>query len=300
MTDFVFTIDGGGTKTRGILYSIDGDELVTCSGGATNLMRGADSAGRVVNELWRVVCDKLGSSAESTLNRTKIAAGLSGAQFERDRNRFLAGIPAFGDRTICSDGYMALMGATEGQPGSLVVVGTGVVGHRLKESGSATEIGGWGFPIGDVGGGAWLGWKSVSNYVQWRDNRNLNSSMWSEIGKVVGTSKRDILNWAQNATPSRFGQLSPVVIRAMQAGDSVANEIFLEGLHNVYLLSMALKDEDQTCFYAGGLSEIVVKALNARYVQADAKQNENTPNWGAYLVAVGKAPEEATGTYQRD
>lgn len=294
MIEYIFTVDGGGSKTMGVLYSSQGDEVAACKAGPTNLLRGAKAAGLIVNQLWQDICEKAELSPHDIVPRTHLVAGLAGAQLQSDRLQFNSTIPIFGQQSMCSDGYLSLVGATKGKPGSLVVVGTGVVGHRLKSSGKSVELSGWGFPLGDVGGGAWLGWRSVSAYIRFLDNGTLKSSMWSEIGKIIGTNRADIIAWSQAADPSKYGTLSPVIIAAMTDGDSVANDIFLEGLENIYSLTMALKGEEETCFFAGGLSHIVTKALNERYVKAKARLSDKTPNWGAYLIAKRIAPHEIT------
>ena len=292
MTMYIFSVDGGGTKTRGTLYTFEGDEVATSVGESANLLRGVDKAIEVVREIWRVLCEKADTPSDSLTSQTIFVAGLAGAQFKNDRDRFLEGVGGFSKKIICSDGYLALIAATQGKPGSLLVVGTGVVGHRLQPDNTSIEVGGWGFPTGDIGGGAWLGWRAVESYAQWFDNKNFRSSMWDEIGNIIGNKKRDIVSWTHNATPSKFGSLAPIVINAMEEGDSIANEIFIEGLHGIYSLSMALRDESHPCFYAGGLSEVVVKALNLRYEKANARLSKRSPNWGAYLIGVGEVSEE--------
>lgn len=290
--DYIFTVDGGGSKTMGVLYSPQGREIATRKTGPTNLLRGAKAAGLTVNQLWQDVCKIANLSPQDIATNTHLVAGLAGAQLTNDRLRFESEIPSFGRQSLCSDGYLSLIGATNGKPGSLIVVGTGVVGHRLNPDGKSIELSGWGFPLGDVGGGAWLGWRSIASYVRFLDEGALNSSMWSEISKIIGTSRSEIIEWSQSATPSSFGALAPIVITAMTDGDSLANEIFLEGLKNIYSLSMALKSGNEQCYFAGGLSHIVTKSINSRYVKAQACLGNSTPNWGAYLIAKDKAPQE--------
>jgi len=295
MNNYIFTVDGGGTKTKGILYSCNGDELASHVGNASNLFRGVDNASCVVRELWKSVCDKVGASPQSMASQTKFVGGIAGAQFGSDRDQFVKEIGEFSSKNIYSDGFLALIAATNGKPGCLIVVGTGVVGVRLKHDGTCKEIGGWGFPIADIGGGAWLGRRVVTDYVQWLDEGNFKSSMWDRIGNHVGTNKSDILNWSLDAAPSKFGRLAPIVIQAMEAGDRMASEIFSDGIEKIYSLSMALKDDGQVCYYAGGLSKVVVRELNSKYDKANARLTHRNSNWGAYLLGVGDAPKESAG-----
>ena len=54
-----------------------------------------------------------------------------------------------------------LLGAHEGRPGAIVAAGTGSVGEALRRDGLRVAVGGWGFPVGDEGSGAWLGLRAM-------------------------------------------------------------------------------------------------------------------------------------------
>ena len=64
--------------------------------------------------------------------------------------------------TCVSDGYGALIAATGGKPGILLAVGTGVAAMCLNPDGRCLYASGWGFPGGDLGGGAWNGLQAAT------------------------------------------------------------------------------------------------------------------------------------------
>jgi glucosamine kinase len=49
------------------------------------------------------------------------------------------------------------LGAHGGGPGAIVAAGTGSIDEALRHDGEHVSVGGWGYPVGDEGSGAWLG-----------------------------------------------------------------------------------------------------------------------------------------------
>ena len=64
---------------------------------------------------------------------------------------------AAGALRVSTDAYIAALAAHSGSPGAVIIVGTGSVGYRIEAAGHCRLVGGWGFPIGDEGSGAWIG-----------------------------------------------------------------------------------------------------------------------------------------------
>ncbi|SRX92146.1 RpiR family transcriptional regulator [Sebaldella termitidis ATCC] [Mycobacterium shimoidei] len=59
--------------------------------------------------------------------------------------------------TVTSDAVIAHAGALNGQPGVVLIVGTGVVALAIDAGGTLRTADGWGPWLGDEGGGAWIG-----------------------------------------------------------------------------------------------------------------------------------------------
>ena len=67
---------------------------------------------------------------------------------------FLAACPPFARSCSMSDGYAALIGAGSGAPCSLLIMGTGIAGHRLFANGWSIQRDAWGWIAGDRGSGS--------------------------------------------------------------------------------------------------------------------------------------------------
>ena len=82
----------------------------------------------------------------------------------------LASLPA--ERVaVTSDAVTAHAGALNGQPGVVLIVGTGVVALAIDADGAARTVDGWGPWLGDEGGGGWIGTAGLRAVLRAHDGR---------------------------------------------------------------------------------------------------------------------------------
>ena len=154
---FVIGIDGGGTRSRAIAVSVEGDLLGEVSGGPLNYNttspgKFSESLGAILQQFSEV--HDLDSAAEQTVIGTASlftllgpgeAAKVSGGLLPADR------------LTVVGDVVTALYGATLGAPGLLVVSGTGSIAAAMDGQGQCHTTGGLGPAIGgDPGSARWI------------------------------------------------------------------------------------------------------------------------------------------------
>ncbi|MHA7653651.1 BadF/BadG/BcrA/BcrD ATPase family protein [Mycobacterium sp. ML4] len=82
----------------------------------------------------------------------------------------LAALPAH-RVTVTSDAVIAHAGALNGEPGIVLIAGTGVVALTIEADGSLRTADGWGPWLGDEGGGAWIGAAGLRAAVRAVDGR---------------------------------------------------------------------------------------------------------------------------------
>ena len=164
MTRALIGIDGGGTKTRGRVFVHDGDELTTLAfeavtGASNPLAVGPDKAQEAildcVRKLEAALAEHCAQSGEAVPKIEGLGLGLAGA----------AANPVLGERlaaslsaahedcavALASDLITTLCGAFGGEPGALVIGGTGSVAIAF-DGVSLRRAGGWGKRLGDCGG----------------------------------------------------------------------------------------------------------------------------------------------------
>jgi len=171
---YVIGIDGGGTGTRARLTSAGGRVLGYGEAGPSALSHGVPAAWVQVQLAMSRACTAAGlpelQSADCALG-----LGLSGANVRAQAESFTQAAQAYASLVLDSDAYTALLGAHGGKPGVIVAAGTGSIGEALHADGRRIEVGGWGFPAGDEGSGAWLGLRAMRHAQQAADGEELHA-----------------------------------------------------------------------------------------------------------------------------
>jgi glucosamine kinase len=294
----ILTVDGGATKTRAALSTVAGAALGEAVGGPCNLFQ--DPAGGLaeIRALWQRLATAAGLDPASAAARTTLSAGLAGANAAGSKARFAAAFADFGANNLSTDGYTSLLGATAGRPGALLAIGTGVVGYRLHASGELLKLSGWGFPVGDRGGGAWLGLTAVGDWLESRDRYQdaPESALWRRLQALLGDTTADILGWLKTARPAEFASLAPLVIEAAAAGDAKAQALLdAAASHHVRLAHALTPSPDEPLVLGGGLATVFRPALEQALGPALADAGHTaSPLDGAKLIALGQNPAEFT------
>ena len=294
----ILAVDGGGTKTRAALATADGTPLDEEVGGPCNLFQDPESGLAEIRALWRHLAATAGLEPEADAATTSLSAGLAGANAPGSLARFQEAFPDFAAAYLSTDGYTALLGATRGQPGGLLAIGTGVAGYRLHRHGEVQKLSGWGFPIHDRGSGAWLGWRAIGDWLEYRDGYadQPPSTLWPTLETTLGTTTAAILGWLKPARPGDFAALAPDVIDAANAGDRKAGTLLDEAArHHIRLAQAMTPTAAEPLVLAGGLAPAFRPSLEQALGPALADATHTaSPLAGAVLIAQGRNPAEFT------
>ncbi|MEM7567178.1 MAG: BadF/BadG/BcrA/BcrD ATPase family protein, partial [Pseudomonadota bacterium] len=253
MADFYVGVDGGATHTRLRLADADGNTLAEARGARSSLTLGVEAAVRIVSDLLANACRRAFVPVET---RPHIVCGLAGHRDVARTQAFSSQMWEHGSIEVVSDGYAALLGAHEGRPGTLLVAGTGSIGMRLDDQDACTQVGGWGFPIGDEGGGAWLGWMALREAVRAYDEPARDTRFLSDLRIRCGGGHNDIVAWLSHGNATQFAALAPHVVKAAAAGDAVARDLVEKAGQELERLALLLDPEgDGPIALSGGLAE---------------------------------------------
>ena len=183
-------IDAGGSKTTAVVADLNGEQIRTANGGP-----GAISAVGVsgVNSLITELLKEL--DLYDSLDRLQAATfGFSGVGREDVREKVKDEIKKIGvtDFELITDGELLHYSAFGESDGILLEAGTGAV-CISGNSNVLTQIGGWGYLLGDEGGGYQIGRDAIRN-ASAENDKNLSVSKLSiEIMKFYGVEKREEL-----------------------------------------------------------------------------------------------------------
>lgn len=286
-------VDGGGSKTRIALFDEQGRRLgLTMAGPASLTLRG-DRAWDVIVEAARGLCTTVGLAPDD-FTQMHFGIGLAGANDAAQRTRFIDAAPAVGALRVATDAYIAALGAHNGKPGAIVIVGTGSVGYRIEASGGSCLVGGWGFPAGDEGSGAWLGRAALAQALQVMEGRDTlrATDMHRTLIEHCGGARDGILGWLRGASSTRYAELAPLVIDHAGRGDGAAVELATAAGIEIDALSQALDpDRRMPLSLVGGLAQPLTPYLPT-LLRDWIQDPKGEPIAGALMLAQGQAPGE--------
>jgi len=207
-------LDGGGTGCRAVV----GDAarvLGRGEGGPANPRAvGVEAAwGNALEAVDRALAAAgLGPGAKRDLHA---CFGLAGVGRPLDHSAFLAVPHPFRSLRLETDVHVALVGALGREEGALLVAGTGSIAYAVDATGGRYRVGGWGLPVGDEGGGAWLGREAVRAALRAYDGRGPRTPLTDRVMERHG-GVEGLLAWVLTATPKDFGALAPLVLGAAE------------------------------------------------------------------------------------
>src|SRR5271166_799764 len=112
---------------------------------------------------------------------------------------------------VTSDAVIAHAGALDGQPGVVLIAGTGVEALALDADGALRTADGWGPWLGDEGGGAWIGTAGLRAALRALDGRGPSTALIDAASARFGPPK----TWpAQLTDAAALASFAPDVLAA--------------------------------------------------------------------------------------
>ena len=308
-------IDGGGSKTA----SIVGDEIAVLGTGISgtckiqrveplqaaealesSIVQACRAAGIVSSQIRRAYLGLAGASdrriaawAQDVIAR--VMAGNTGAARAEVAKRI----------TVVGDHVIAHEAAFAGQPGVLIIAGTGSIVYGVDSQGATVRAGGWGPVVSDEGSGNWIGRKAVAVCLRPGLDRNVAAGKASTdclrnaimaMWRVKGSEE---LAYAANATPPPdFAGLYPVVLQCEEKGDQISRDLLsaagreLAQLAHQVIDSLWTESEVVKLVLVGGVaqSSAVVRsafaaALGTLHGLSEVSTSQQEPVMGALSLA---------------
>lgn len=256
-------VDGGGSGCRLGAFDTHGTLCARATEGPASLSLGEEQTWLHIRRGLSTLADQLGEPADWLPRR--LSLGLAGALQSKRRERFLALVPASIEITLVTDGHAQLLGATGGAPGACLAVGTGSVLHWLDAGGDLGMAGGWGFPMGDEGSGAWLGFQLINAYLWHRDTRRPGTpvpTLLRTLEERIGREVSDVQAWSTNQRSTEVASLAPLIVSAAQYGDALAHSLLERGAEQCERL-IAVAPDTLPIHLVGGLADTYRPRLRA-------------------------------------
>lgn len=238
----VIGIDGGGTKVRAAITRVDGQLMGQGESGTGNYHDvGADivraNIGEAVSQAWT-------ATGQPPRQADAIFLGLGSIVTQEDREvirRIVRelGIVNDGRIGVDHDLRVALAGGLAGQPGIVLIAGTGSSCYGRNENGQNWRAGGWGPILDDPGSSYWLGRQAMIAAIRDYDGRGSKTRLHQSVIEAVGiNSVQEIMLRVEleGMARSEIAALAPLVTSAAAEGDDVACSLIERGADQLALM----------------------------------------------------------------
>jgi N-acetylglucosamine kinase-like BadF-type ATPase len=218
-------LDGGGTKTAAVVVNESGEILGAGIGGPGNIANNDDGA------LRRSLLTAVNAATEAAGLPEKVpfsgvCAGVAGYSAPQRLEAFDALLRAEIEAETYSvepDYSVAYWGATHGEPGVVVIAGTGAVAYGRNSNGETRKEDGLGFLLGDRGSGFNLGLRVLRYTLEMMQAGTLDELSTAVLMHTKAQSENEIIQWLYGEfSPPRVASLSPIVGQLAESGDEAA------------------------------------------------------------------------------
>ena len=243
MSEIVIGVDGGGSKTRVVVGTAEGDILATVEGPKSAVVPGkaADSARVIADLVVKAVAE---IAQPGAVMPRVLYCGVAGTGRDEERRALQSALDAkelAEEVVVDSDGLIALYDAFDDRSGILLVVGTGSIAYGRSPAGEIVRCGGWGPTFGDEGSGGWIGRRALSIVAASSDGREPPTALLFPILAATQCEDvQDLIPWAASADARAFASLVPVVFSTAAAGDPRANALITLAAEELVLHIRAL------------------------------------------------------------
>jgi N-acetylglucosamine kinase-like BadF-type ATPase len=294
-------IDGGGTKTDCIITDENNNQLFAIIGGPLNLLTiSPNESSRTILQLINSCLTEL----QITLAQLDcIGIGAAGAGRIADSEKLELNLKALLPSTIklkvSSDAEAALEGAFNGNPGCILISGTGSIIYGKDYKGIIHRCGGFGKILGDEGSGHMLGKKGLISVAKEFDGRGKKTLITHLLrDKYHIQSVQDLINVVYNKNLD-ISAIAPLVLASAGNNDQVALKIIDEETDELLSLIACIIDKInhenlEICFIGKLICTINIFSITLRnklaasYKLIKIIEPEYSPAMGAVFIAKKK------------
>ena len=224
---YIIGIDGGGTKTVGILTTETGQHLAQVQSGPANYhVVGETQTQAVLEAVVGKLCEKAGVSRTSPIRFCLGMAGLGRVADRKVIGRICDELGIREDRILTHDAHIALIGGTEKQEGVIVISGTGAIVYGIGADGREARASGWGYLLGDEGSGYDIAISGLRAVARAADGRSHPTELTHRIlNRLELNEPNALIRWVHAASRDAIARLAEIVFDTARTADRVAERI---------------------------------------------------------------------------
>lgn len=297
MTQILAGVDVGGSKSASAVWK-DGTEVARVSGigAAVRPGRALGSAATIATLVRRAL------TSAGLLRADLLVVGAAGAGREPeagDLARALRNEDVAAKVRVTTDLALLLEGAFPDGPGLVLAAGTGSVAVARTASGNIERAGGYGWQMGDEGGGYDIGRAVLKAVGRAADGRGPATSLEKTAREIARAEDLPALvRWAASAGVAEIAALGGAAVRAAEAGDVVAKEIIESAAGDLadLALTLARRTDVTDAAIGGGLagSELMRREISTRLKAGRLTVQDGVPDAleGAKRLGIGHKAQD--------
>jgi N-acetylglucosamine kinase-like BadF-type ATPase len=299
----VMGIDAGGTKTVCLLGDDQGRVMSRVRGDGANLQAVGEL--QVEKVLHDVMEQAIG---DRDIVPAAICLGMAGVDRPDDHAVVRGIMKRIGFKArimIVNDALIALESGAPGQPGVVIISGTGSIAYGRNAAGEAARAGGWGYVLGDEGSGYWIGRGALRAVLRAADHRGPRTILTPMLLERFGVAHPQLLLhevYHNHLKPAAIGALASCVQHAFTEGDQAATGILrgaadeLEGAALSVARRLELTSEPFAFILSGGifravpwLADELARRLPVTAPRSSVRLLDREPAEGALTFAIQEA-----------
>jgi N-acetylglucosamine kinase-like BadF-type ATPase len=249
-------VDGGQSSTKALIGDETGRVLGMGVGGPCNHVgaaEGREKLARAVRESVGLAREKAGLDA-GQLQFEAACFGMSGGP--ADKQAILSEIVPARKLIVTYDAPIALAGATAGEPGVVTIAGTGSIAFGRNAAGKTARAGGWGFLVGDEGGGFDIARQALRAALRFEEGWGPETALHGALLDATGAGDANALMhglYTPEWPRPRVAALARLVETVALAGDPVAREILRNAAQQLATLAVSVRRQ----LFAAGEATLV-------------------------------------------
>jgi len=220
-------VDGGQSSTVALIADDTGRVIGSGQGGPCNHVSGPEGRAKFVSAITMAI-EQAAASAGLNYSEVSFAAaclGLSGgAEDKESYARELIRTPKL---KVTHDAEIALSGATNFEPGIIVISGTGSIAFGRDVEMRTARAGGWGYIFGDEGGAFDIVRQALRASLRFEEGWGSSTALRGMLLNATGAQSADELlhRWYAGVPRAKIAALAPLVTEAANQGDGKAVRI---------------------------------------------------------------------------
>ena len=287
-------IDGGQSATVALVADETGSVVGVGHAGPCNHVSSEESRDRYRSAINGAVTEALRSAGLAGAAFATACLGLSGGP--EDKEALTREIVLAGNLLITNDAEIALSGAMEGDPGVIVIAGTGSIAYGRGKDGKTARAGGWGYLFGDEGGAFDIVRQGLRAALRYEEGWGPVTQLREVLIEATGARDANELMhhlYSADFPRARVAALAPLIEHSARSGDEVAWSIVRDAAQSLAVIAAAVRrqlfddSEIARVSYVGGVFQsVMILEQFKTLVEMDQQTFVTPPRFGPATGAL--------------